>query len=54
MALLMEAGTAPDHVGLRGLRENLGIDPTPAVTQVHDAILRHDPSLDSHLAAPMP
>ena len=36
------------------LAEDLGIDPTPAVSQLHDAILRHDPSLDGHLTALMP
>jgi DNA-binding SARP family transcriptional activator len=33
------------------LAEDLGIDPTHAVTRLHEAILRHDPSLDGHLAA---
>ena len=30
------------------LAEDLGIDPAPAITQLHEAILRHDPSLDGH------
>lgn len=38
----------------RRLAEDLGIDPTPAVTRLRDAILRHDPSLDSHLGALVP
>jgi DNA-binding SARP family transcriptional activator len=28
------------------LAEHLGIGPTPAITRLHEAILRHDPSLD--------
>jgi DNA-binding SARP family transcriptional activator len=35
------------------LAEDLGIDPTPAVTRLHEAILRHDQSLDD-LAALAP
>jgi DNA-binding SARP family transcriptional activator len=36
------------------LAVDLGIDPTPAVTQLHEAILQHDPSLDGHPAALVP
>jgi DNA-binding SARP family transcriptional activator len=36
------------------LAEDLGIDPTPAITQLYEAILRHDQSLDGHFDALSP
>jgi predicted ATPase/class 3 adenylate cyclase/DNA-binding SARP family transcriptional activator/tetratricopeptide (TPR) repeat protein len=38
----------------RGLLEDLGLDPSPSVVALENAILRQDPTLDAQLRAPRP